>query len=718
MTAATKQVSGKIIEYLNEELSYPSAHMEGALKLLINGATLPFVARYRKEATGGLDETELKEVLHRYQYFEDLEDRKSTVLNTIEKQGKLTDELRDEIEACKEKNRLEDLYAPYKPKRRTRAQKAREKGLEPLADRIWLQPENAPDLHELAEELLPEEVETVEEALEGAHDILAERIADNPDIRQWLRTRMYKHGMLTARAKKDWQDQPSKFEMYYDYQEPVKSLPGHRFLAIRRGAGEDVLNYGIDVETEPVFNFIAQRIITTESPYRDFLDEVIQDAFHRLLSVSIAGGILAELREKAEEEAIQVFAQNVADVLMAPGAGPKRILAIDPGFRTGCKTAVIDETGKFLASATIYPHPPQNSREDAEKVVEDLLRKYDIDLVAVGNGTAGRETLGFVTELMRQNNRSATPVLVNESGASVYSASDLAAEEFPDLDVTVRGAISIGRRLQDPLSELVKIDPKSIGVGQYQHDVNQTRLKGELDTVVSSCVNAVGVDINTASRELLQYVSGLNAGTAEAIVDHRESTGPFRDRQEIQEVPGIGEVTFEQCAGFLKIPGGRNPLDNSNVHPESYYIVEEMIRQTNQSLQEVIGKGIEVDPGQFADDRVGLPTIRDILAELKRPGRDPRDEFKMASFKEGVEEIEDLREGMILEGTVTNITHFGVFVDIGVHQDGLVHISEIADKYVKDPHDEVRVGEIVKVKVLSIDVERKRIGLSMKQVSH
>ncbi len=718
MAEVTKGVSSKIIAYLSEELSYPPAHMEGALQLLINGATLPFVARYRKEATGGLDETELKEVLHRYQYFEQLEDRKATVLSTIEKQGKLTDELRETIEACKEKNRLEDLYAPYKPKRRTRARKAREKGLEPLADRIWLQPDRAPALRELAGEFISEDVETVEEALGGAHDILAERIADDPDVRQWLRKHMHQHGMLTVRAKKEWRDQPSKFEMYYEYQEPVKSIPGHRFLAIRRGANEEVLNYGIDIDIEPVFDFIGNKFIQPESPYREFLEDVIQDAYNRLLSVSIAGSILTELREEAEEEAIQVFAQNVADVLMAPGAGHKRILAIDPGFRTGCKAAVIDETGKFLASDTIYPHPPQNSRGEAEKSVVDIIRKHNIDLLAVGNGTAGRETFAFANELIHRNNLSVTAVMVNESGASVYSASELATAEFPELDVTVRGAISIGRRLQDPLSELVKIDPKSIGVGQYQHDVNQTRLKEELDTVVSSCVNAVGVDINTASRELLQYVSGLNSGTAEAIVEHRESTGAFQHRQEIQDVSGIGEVTFEQCAGFLKIPGGKNPLDNSNVHPESYHIVEKMIRQTNKNLREVIGKGIDVDPKQFADDRVGLPTIRDILEELKRPGRDPRDEFRMASFREGVNEIEDLREGMVLEGTVTNITHFGIFIDFGVHQDGLVHISEIADKYVKDPHDEVRVGEIVKVKVLSVDVERNRIGLSIKQVSH
>lgn len=716
MTEANMSVSQKIIGYLGEELPYKTRHMQAALDLLVNGATLPFVARYRKEATGALNEVELKEILAKYTYYRELEDRKDTILATIEKQGKLTDELRKTIEDCRDKTTLEDLYAPYKPRRRTRAQKAREKGLEPLADKIWIQPSNGGPLEEMAEEFLSDQVETVEEALAGAHDILAERIADDPDSRQWLRRYMYENGILAVKARKEWREQPSKFEMYYDYQEAVKSVPGHRFLAIRRGAAEEVLNYNIDVEAGPIEQYIGKRVIRADSPYRTFLEDVIADAFNRLLSLSISSSILSELREEAEAEAIQVFAQNVADVLMAPGAGHKRILALDPGFRTGCKVAVIDDTGKFLTSTTIYPHPPREKVAESEATVVELIQKYNTHLVAVGNGTAGRETFAFIQHVLSANHLEAAPVLVNESGASVYSASEVAIEEFPDLDLTVRGAISIGRRLQDPLAELVKIDPKSIGVGQYQHDVNQSQLKDELDTVVSSCVNAVGVNINTASKQLLSYVSGLSSSTAGAIVKRRDEKGLFRSRREILDVSGIGEVTFEQCAGFLKIPGGENPLDNSNVHPESYYIVERMVRHAGKSLDEVIGKGLRVDPKEFVDDRVGLPTLQDILEELKRPGRDPREEFRMASFKEGINEIEDLREGMVLEGTVTNITHFGLFVDIGVHQDGLVHISEIADKFVKNPHDEVKVGEIVKVKVLSVEVERNRIGLSMKQV--
>ncbi|MBD3274503.1 MAG: S1 RNA-binding domain-containing protein [Candidatus Marinimicrobia bacterium] len=504
--------------------------------------------------------------------------------------------------------------------------------------------------------------------------------------------------------------------MYYDYQEPVKSILGHRFLAIRRGANEDVLNYTIEVDPEPVYDFISAKYIKDESPYQKFLQDVVEDAYQRLLSLSITSGILADLREEAEEEAIKVFAMNVRDKLMAPVAGHRSILAIDPGFRTGCKVAVIDATGKFLINDTIYPHPPQEKVDESEKILKKLMEDFDVELVAIGNGTAGRETFNHLEEVIQKHDIDATPVMVNESGASVYSASEAAVEEFPELDLTVRGAISIGRRLQDPLAELVKIDPKSIGVGQYQHDVNQNKLKDELDVVVSSCVNAVGVDINTASRQLLSYVSGLSDANAKSIIQRRDSQGPFTNRKELLEVSGIGPATYEQAAGFLKIPNGNNPLDNSNVHPESYYIVEKMVKAVGKKLEDVIGHGISVDPEKFVDEQKGLPTIKDILAELKRPGRDPRDEFKMASFREDINEISDLREGMVLEGTVTNVTHFGAFVDIGVHQDGLVHISEIANKFVKDPHEEVKVEEVVKVKVLDVDEDRKRISLSIKQV--
>ncbi|MCF7802985.1 MAG: RNA-binding transcriptional accessory protein [Candidatus Marinimicrobia bacterium] len=718
MSDQKSSIPAKILNWLTEDLKYRRGQMKSALELLAGGATIPFVARYRKEATGELDEIELKEIWNAYQYYDELEERKETVLATIEKQDKLTDELKARILECREKTELEDLYAPYKPKRRTRAQKAREKGLEPLADSIWLQPVNGDPLADLALEYLSDEVESVEDALAGAHDILAERIADDPDIRQWLREYMYQNGLLVTKAKKEWRGKQSKFEQYYDYSEPVKKVAGHRFLAIRRGADEDIINYSIDVEPEPVFEYIAREVLTEDSPYKEFLQEVIEDAYGRLLSLSISSSILSEVREESEEEAIDVFAKNVRDLLMAAPAGHKRTMAIDPGFRTGCKIAVLNETGQFLENETIYPHPPQEKRKEAAQIIKFLAEKYDIELIAIGNGTAGRETEAFTKEVVREQNLPAIPVMVNESGASVYSASEVASEEFPDLDLTVRGAISIGRRLQDPLAELVKIDPKSIGVGQYQHDVNQTKLKEELDTVISSCVNAVGVDINTASKQLLTHVSGLTTSTAENIVDQRESNGKFKSREEIKDVPGIGAVTFEQCAGFLKIPGGKNPLDNSNVHPESYYIVEKMAKDVGKSLGAIVGKGIDVDPKKYVDDEKGLPTVKDILTELRRPGRDPRDEFKTAEFKEGVEEIGDLKEGMLLEGTVTNVTHFGAFVDVGVHQDGLVHISEIADKFVDDPHEEVKVGQVVKVKVLSVDEERNRIGLSMKQAKN
>lgn len=715
MTETQKLPSPVILDYLRDEFTFTRKQMQSALTLLINGATVPFVARYRKEVTGGLDEIELNDLLTRYGYYEELESRKETVLGTIEKQGKLTEELKERIQSCREKSTLEDLYAPYKPKRRTRAQKAREKGLEPLADLIWEQPADGKPLEELATPYISDDVESAESALAGAHDILAEQIADDPDIRQWLRGQMWEKGILTVNVRREWRDQPSKFEMYYDYEEPVKSVAGHRFLAIRRGADEEVLNYTIDLDPEPVHEYIAKKFIKPGSPYREFLLDVVEDAYNRLLSLSISSSVLADVRETAEDEAIEVFAKNVRELLMAPPAGHKNILAIDPGFRTGCKVAVIDATGKFLTNTTIYPHPPQEDITKSELSLSELMEDYDIDLVAIGNGTAGRETFDFVRELVDNNDYEVTPVLVNESGASIYSASQVAIEEFSDLDLTVRGAISIGRRLQDPLAELVKIDPKSIGVGQYQHDVNQTKLKNKLDTVVSSCVNAVGVDLNTASRQLLSYISGITSSVAQHIVKRREAEGPFADREELKDVSGVGPMTFEQAAGFLKISDGKNPLDNSNVHPESYYIVEKMCQDVGKPIEEVIGKGIDVDPKNYVDDDKGLPTITDILGELKRPGRDPRDEFKYATFKEDVKEIGDLKVGMTLEGTVTNVTHFGAFIDIGVHQDGLVHISEMANKFVKDPYEYAKVGQVVKVKVLSVEEERKRIGLSMKQ---
>lgn len=706
----------RIIRFLSDELPHGSGQIRGAVRLLEDGATVPFIARYRKEATGGLSEVDLNNLQGRYQYYQELEDRKQTVLETIKKQEKLTDELRHTILECREKNALEDLYAPYKPRRQTRAQKAREKGLEPLADVIWAQDPVGPNLQEAAADFLSDEVKNEDEALAGAHDILAERIADAPDIRGWLRDYMQAEGTLYVRARKEWRNKQSKYQDYYDYREPVKSIAGHRFLAIRRGAEEEVLNYSIELDPEPVEKHIGQEMIQEGSPFREFLKAVIEDSYDRLLSTSIASTILSDIRDEAESEAIEVFAKNVRDLLMAPPAGHRGVLAIDPGFRTGCKVVALDENGRYQENATIYPHPPQEKAGEAARMLTELINRQSVELIAIGNGTAGRETMDFISDLIHEESLQVDPVMVNESGASVYSASDIAVEEFPDLDVTVRGAISIGRRLQDPLAELVKIDPKSIGVGQYQHDVNQTRLREKLDTVISSCVNAVGVDVNSASKPLLTYVSGLAARTAANIVDYRESEGAFHTREDFKEVRGIGPATFEQCAGFLKIPDGENPLDNSNVHPESYYIVEKMVRDAGKSLEEVVGQGVDVNPNKYTDEEKGLPTIKDILAELRRPGRDPREEFQTASFKEGVREIGDLREDMILEGTVTNVTHFGAFIDIGVHQDGLVHISELADKFVKDPHEEVKVGQVVTVKVLNVDAERRRIGLSMKQV--
>jgi uncharacterized protein len=675
-------------EALLDEFASIRSNASAALSLFDEGATLPFIARYRKEKTGGLTETQLKEIKDRRDFHLLLGERKAQVLAVIEEQGKLTPELEKQILDCRERQALEDLYLPYRPKQRTRAQIAREKGYEPLADLIWA---HRPATGE-------------PEAIAGACDIVAERMSEDAPTRQWIRNHMWRAGKLRAWKKIGSTADASKFELYLDFTEPVSRVAGHRILAIWRGDREGVLSYGIDVETQPIHDWMELKFSRPNSPHRELYRKTIEDAYERLIGPSVTLDVCNTLWERAEEEAIQVFASNLRNLLLAPPVRGEAILGLDPGFRTGCKVAVIDATGKFLENTVIHIERPES-----EFALVRLIGAHRVKKIAIGNGTASRETEAFV----RKSNLGVTSVVVSESGASVYSASDVAVREFPDLDVTVRGAISIARRLQDPLAELVKIDPKAIGVGQYQHDVDQSKLKRELDHVVEWCVNSVGVDVNTASAELLQYVSGMTRSVAKAIIEAR----PFKSREQLKEVRGLGPKTFEQSAGFLRIPGAANPLDASAVHPESYYVAERIARKIGKPVLDLVGKPLDVRADDFVDARVGLPTILDILEELKKPGRDPRASFVTAQFDPSITRVEDVKVGAILEGAVTNVTNFGAFVDIGVHQDGLVHVSELANRFVRDPNDVVKVGQIVKVKVLSVDVARKRIGLSLKQVT-
>ncbi|HON11502.1 MAG TPA: Tex family protein [Chitinispirillaceae bacterium] len=711
-----------IAEQLIKDFDLKPFQVENTLALFDEGATVPFIARYRKEKTGSLDEIQVRDLLHKYTYYKELDERRTTILESIKSQGKLTPELEKKINETLSKTELEDLYLPYKPKRSTRATKAKDAGLEPLARwLVELEDSTADLLLKAAEFLNPEkEIDSPQKALQGACDILAEELSDDAEIRKWMRELAFEQGLLVSEVKKEFEGQKTKFEMYYNFKEKVSTLPSHRVLAMLRGEREKVLRLFLELQESAAVNYLNSKLIRfPESAAAETLKNVVVDSFNRLLLPATETEVRKEIRERAEAEAIKVFGENLEALLLSPPAGRKAVIGVDPGFRTGCKLAVVDDTGKFIEHSNIYPHEPQNKKEEARAIVLAYIQKYDIRLIAIGNGTASRETDEFVREVLKDVPPEKRPVsvVVNESGASVYSASDVAIHEFPDLDLTVRGAISIARRLQDPLSELVKIDPKSIGVGQYQHDVNQSRLKDSLDEVVESCVNRVGVDVNLASEELLKYVSGLNRLIAANIVNYRNQHGAFPSRDTLLKVPGLGEKKFQLAAGFLRIPGGKNPLDNSAVHPERYELVKKMASEMNTTLDAIVGNAElvrSIDKKKFISEDVGLPTIEDIISELEKPGRDPREEFKYARFSESVMEIKDLKEGMMLEGTVTNVTNFGAFVDIGVHQDGLVHISELADRFVDDPKKVVRVGQVVKVRVMKVDPELKRISLSMK----
>ena len=716
----TDEQARRLIPYIIEATGLKPFQVEHTVQLLQEGATVPFIARYRKEQTGELDEVQIRTVEEQFTYFCELEERKVTVLKSIEEQGKLTDELRQRIECTRQKTELEDLYLPYKPKRRTKATIARERGLEPLADIMAAQELTAGTVEDAALPFIaPEkEVPDAAAALEGAGHILAERLSDNADARAMVRRLTKEQGVMSSRVAADHKEQVTKFEMYYDYQEPLKSVPSHRMLAMRRGEKEEVLYLSISAPVEQILAGLKSRLILRESIFGPLLERVAEDAYKRLIAPSIEVELRLESKERADEAAILVFARNLRDLLLAPPAGGKRVLGIDPGFRTGSKLAAVDETGRFLEHVTVYPHIGEGRIPQARQDLLRMVEAHAIEMIAVGNGTAGREMEIFVKETLAGAGRQLPVVSVSEAGASIYSASEIAREEFPDLDLTVRGAISIARRLQDPLGELVKVDPKSIGVGQYQHDVNQTMLKRSLDGVVESCVNYVGVDLNTASWALLAYVSGVGPALAKAITRHRDETGSFPSRKALLKVPRFGAKAFEQAAGFLRIRGGTHSLDNTAVHPERYPLVEAMSADLGATLAQLAADPAlvdRIDPKRYVTDSVGLPTLSDIIEELKKPGRDPRSRFQTAAFRDDIREITDLQEGMILQGVVTNVTAFGAFVDIGVHQDGLVHISHLASRYVKDPNDAVKAGQVVKVKVLSADPQRKRIALSIKE---
>jgi uncharacterized protein len=681
---------------------------------------VPFIARYRKEATGNLDEEQIRHVAERHKYYQELEQRRTTILTTLTEQGKLSDALREQILACFNKVDLEDLYLPYRPKRQTKASIAIERGLEPLARLFWEQPPGDQSMPERAASFVDPEkgVANVEDALAGAGHIIAEWIAERADVRQVLRSLMFAEGKVRSTVAQGKQDHKTKFQDYYDFQESVATIPSHRMLAILRGVREEVLSMGIEIDTAKALALVQSRVIQErETPFVSYLLACCEDAYQRLLFPSLQTEVRRALKERADAEAITVFQGNLRSLLMAPPLGVYGVLGVDPGLRTGCKLAVVDETGKFLEHATIYPLVPRQDSAGAEQVLQDLMRRYTIKAVAIGNGTGSRETEAFVRQFLKKQAQDVLCVVVNEAGASVYSASKLARQEFPALDVTIRGAISIARRLQDPLAELVKIDPKSIGVGQYQHDVEQRRLRRSLEEAVESCVNRVGVDVNTASAELLQYVSGLNMRQAQNLVAYRNAHGRLQSRQQFLQVEGLGEKTFQQAAGFLRIKDGEQLLDSTAVHPETYAVVERMAASLNVPVATLIANVeliTSLDLQQFVDAQVGLLTLQDIREELLKPGRDPRAQFVMPHFRDDVTSLEHLQEGMVLEGMVSNVTNFGAFVDIGVHQDGLVHISELSQRYVRDPRDVVQVGQVVKVRVLSVDVALQRISLSMK----
>ena len=724
-------VKQRITARLAEELSVRPEQVAATVELLDGGATVPFIARYRKEVTGALDDTQLRQLDERLRYLRELEERREAVLAAIDEQGKLDPTLKATIQAADTKQRLEDLYLPFKKKRRTKAQIAREAGLEPLADALLANPTLDPE-SEAAQYLREAEgdipaIEDAKAALDGAKQILMERFAEDPELIGQLRERLWQEGELSARVLDGKQQEGAKFSDYFEHDEKLSKVPSHRALAMFRGRNEGILSLAIrlpgedDAPIHPAQVAIAKHVgISDEGRAADkWLSEVVRWTWRVKLYTALETELLGRLREHAEQTAIDVFAANLKDLLLAAPAGQKVTLALDPGLRTGCKVAVIDATGQFIDQATIYPHAPQNRWDESLNVLAKLVKQHGVELIAVGNGTASRETDKLAGELVKAlaPAHRLSKVMVSEAGASVYSASEYAARELPDLDVTIRGAVSIARRLQDPLAELVKIEPKSIGVGQYQHDVSQVQLSRSLEAVIEDCVNAVGVDLNTASSALLSRVAGLSAAIAENIVAQRNLQGAFKSRKELLEVSRLGPKTFEQCAGFLRISNAENPLDASAVHPEAYTLVERIAKQNSRDVKGLIGDSATLKalkPADFADERFGVPTVSDILKELDKPGRDPRPEFKAAEFREGVETLNDLKLGMVLEGTVTNVTHFGAFVDIGVHQDGLVHISALSDRFIDDPRSVVKAGDIVTVKVMSVDIPRKRVGLSMR----
>ena len=707
----------EILLHISKTLNVSLQSLLATIELIDEGGTVPFIARYRKEATGNLDEVQIRSIEEKLAYFRSLLDRKGTVLTSIEEQGKLTLELKAKIEATLDSSELEDLYLPYKPKRRTKATIAKEKGLEPLGLYLWNQAPTGTPVSDFAATFIDtgKGVASVDEALEGARHIVAEIISEQAAYRKTLRQMMLDEGVVTSRKISDAPDPEEKFKMYYDYREPAKSIPSHRMLAIRRGENEHVLFFLIELEAERPLAYLKSQVIRAAGDWVPHLQLSVDDCWKRLLNNSIQTDIRLELKQRSDAEAIKVFRDNLQNLLLAPPAGELTVLALDPGIRTGCKLAVIDETGKILEHSVIYPHEPKKDIIGSSRTLKVLIDKYHVKAIAIGNGTASRETDAFVKDFFQRENLSNIfTVMVNESGASIYSASDIARQEFPDLDLTVRGAISIGRRLQDPLAELVKIDPKSIGVGQYQHDVDQRQLQQSLETVIESCVNRVGVDLNTASWALLRYVAGITERTAIKIVEFRNEHGAFKSRVQLMAVPGVGPKTFEQAAGFLRIRHGDHPLDITAVHPESYPIVEQIAGSLGKTIQDLIQEPALLEKVNKTGLAAGTFTLHDILEELKKPGRDPRDKFVAPSFRDDVRAISDLAVGMALEGVVTNVTKFGAFVDIGVHQDGLVHISELSNRFIQDASEAVKVGQIVKVQVLSFDPKAKRIALSMK----
>ncbi|HSN42062.1 MAG TPA: Tex family protein [Burkholderiales bacterium] len=739
-TSISESAQLRIVQLIAGELGVGLHQVAAAAALLGEGATVPFIARYRKEATGNLDDTQLRNLEERLLYLRELEERRAAILASIEEQGKLTGELRGAVEAAATKQALEDIYLPYKPRRRTRAQIAREAGLEPLADALLADPTLVPQAEAAKYVIVKPAADGVEAinvpdakaALDGARDILSERFAETAELLAKLRARMWEQGIVTSAVVPGKESaEEEKFRDYYVYAEAIRSIPSHRALALFRGRSLGVLtlDLGLGEALEAAVPHPCEAMIAAHFGIEDrgrsadkWLADVCRWTWRVRAALHISTELLVQLREAAEAEAIRIFGRNLHELLLAAPAGPKAVLGLDPGIRTGCKVAVVDATGKLLETATIYPHQPRNDWQGSLATLARLVAQHGVELIAIGNGTASRETDKLAAELIglaaaRKPGQKLTKIVVSEAGASVYSASEFAAREFPELDVSLRGAVSIARRLQDPLAELVKIDPKAIGVGQYQHDVNQRALARALDAIVEDCVNAIGVDVNTASAPLLARVSGLNNVLAKNIVEYRDANGPFPSRTTIRKVPRLGDKTFEQAAGFLRINNGDNPLDRSSVHPEAYPVVERILARIGKGIVEVMGqpaalKGLS--PAEFTDDKFGVPTVRDILAELEKPGRDPRPEFKTAVFRDGVESIADLRPEMVLEGVVTNVAAFGAFVDIGVHQDGLVHVSALANKFVKDPHDVVRPGQIVKVKVLDVDVRRQRIALTMR----